>query len=147
MNKKELKAALRPLIKECIKEVMFEDGVLSSIIKEVVVGTSAQVVTEAEESRAPAPTRRERISAGRPDPVAALEERKKKLLGAIGAEAYNGMDLFEGTTPSSQRGNTVEGKFIPDVLGDDATDAGIDISNLFASAGHSWDMLAKGNKK
>ena len=49
MNKKELKAALKPLIKECIKEVIFEDGVLSSEIQEVVKGTSAQVVRESEQ--------------------------------------------------------------------------------------------------
>lgn len=39
MNKNELKKVLKPLIKECIKEVMFEDGTLSSIIAEVMKGT------------------------------------------------------------------------------------------------------------
>ena len=40
MNKNELKKMLlKPLIKECIKEVMFEDGTLSSIIAEVMRGT------------------------------------------------------------------------------------------------------------
>ena len=39
MNKNELKKVLKPLIKECIKEVMFEDGTLSSIIAEVMRGT------------------------------------------------------------------------------------------------------------
>jgi hypothetical protein len=34
MNKNELKKVLKPLIKECIKEVIFEDGTLSSIIAE-----------------------------------------------------------------------------------------------------------------
>jgi hypothetical protein len=41
MNKSELKKVLKPLIKECIKEVMFEDGTLSSIIAEVMRGTGA----------------------------------------------------------------------------------------------------------
>lgn len=145
MNKKELKAALKPLIKECIKEVIFEDGVLSSVIQEVVKGTSAQVVKESEQL-APARTQPERIRAGRPDPAAALAERKKKLMSAIGSDAFNGIDIFEGTTPASN-GRTVEGKHIPSVLGDDPGDAGVDISNLFASAGHSWDILSKGNKK
>ena len=38
MNKRELAQILRPLIKECIKEVIFEEGVLSQMITEVVVG-------------------------------------------------------------------------------------------------------------
>jgi len=145
MNKKELKAVLKPLIKECIKEVIFEDGVLSSVIKEVVNGTSAQVVKEPEQST-PARTQSQRIRAGRPDPAAALAERKRKLMDSIGADAFNGIDIFEGTTPTSN-GRSVEGKHIPDVLGDNPADAGVDISNLFASAGHSWDILSKGNKK
>jgi len=145
MNKKELKAVLKPLIKECIKEVIFEDGVLSSVIKEVVNGTSAQVAREPEQST-PARTQPQRIRAGRPDPAAALAERKRKLMDSIGADAFNGINIFEGTTPASS-GRNVEGKHIPDVLGDNPADAGVDISNLFASAGHSWDILSKGNKK
>ena len=147
MNKKELKAALKPLIKECIKEVMFEEGVLSSVIQEVVKGTSAQMVTEVERKVAPARTQKERVRTGRPDPAQALQERKNKLLNAIGADAFNGIDIFEGTTPASQGRTVGEGKHMPDVLGDDPTDAGVDISNLFASSGHSWDILARGNKK
>ena len=46
MNKTELKKILRPLIKECIKEVIFEEGALSTIISEVVKGTSQTLVQE-----------------------------------------------------------------------------------------------------
>ena len=43
MNKNELKKILKPLIKECIKEVIFEeDGALSHIIKEVAGGLSGK---------------------------------------------------------------------------------------------------------
>ena len=44
MNKNELKKILKPLIKQCIKEVVFEEGVLSSIITEVVSATGFQGV-------------------------------------------------------------------------------------------------------
>ncbi len=144
MKKTELKAALKPLIKECIKEVMFEEGVLSSVIQEVVKGTSAQVVTEAKQTQAPAP---EIQRAVRPDPTEALARRKKALMGAIGSDAFNGIDLFEGTTPTPSTGTTVAGTRVPSVLGEDAGDPGVDISGLFAAAGGSWDALAKGNKK
>ena len=51
MKKEELKKVLKPLIKECIKEVMFEDGTLSTIIAEVAVGlgaSSKQQIVETE---------------------------------------------------------------------------------------------------
>ena len=38
MKKLELKQALKPLIKECIKEIIFEEGILSSLITEVARG-------------------------------------------------------------------------------------------------------------
>ena len=49
MNKNELKKILKPLIKECIKEVLFEeDGALSHVIKEVAVGLAGkQQINEA----------------------------------------------------------------------------------------------------
>ena len=75
MNKKQLKTVLKPLIKECIKEVIFEEGVLSSVIKEVVKGTTAQVVTETPEPR-PTQVAEARVNSKK----AALAERKKKLL-------------------------------------------------------------------
>ncbi len=39
MKKDEFIKLVKPLIKECIKEVIFEDGTLSKIIAEVVKGT------------------------------------------------------------------------------------------------------------
>jgi len=147
MKKEELKAALKPLIKECIKEVMFEDDVLSSVIKEVIKGTSsAQVVTEVKTEQKPAPAP-ERFGAGRPDPAKALAERKSKLLGAIGSEAFNGIDIFEGTAPLSKGAESSDGPHIPSVLGDDPADSGVDITGLFSSAGHTWKTISSGMKK
>ena len=39
-----MKKKLKPLIKECIKEVIFEDGTLSSIVSEVVQGMGQTIV-------------------------------------------------------------------------------------------------------
>ncbi len=52
MNKKELKQLIKPLVKECINEVLLQEGVLSSIISEVMIGTQGAVLKE----QAPAPT-------------------------------------------------------------------------------------------
>lgn len=44
MNKNELKQVLKPLIKECIREVIFEEGALSSVVSEVVKGMGQPIV-------------------------------------------------------------------------------------------------------
>ena len=46
MNKKELKQLIKPLVKECISEVLLQEGFLSTIISEVMVGTQAAVLRE-----------------------------------------------------------------------------------------------------
>ena len=136
MNKAELKKILKPLIKECIKEVIFEDGTLSTIISEVLKGTSnQQVVYEKKtpqrlESNQEANTRRQRM----------LKEQKKKMLDAIGNDAFNGVDLFEGTAPLRESG-TPGTSHKPNVLGDDPNDAGVDISSIMGNAGKIWQAL------
>ena len=96
MNKDQLKKVLRPMIKECIKEVIFEEGVLANIISEVVRGTSQPLV----ESRQPSYEQTQIDYEAR---ERAQKERRKKLLDSIGSEAYNGVNLFEGTQPLQER--------------------------------------------
>ena len=51
MKTNELKKVLKPLIKQCIKEVIFEDGVLSGIIGEVVKGVNTAPVIKEQVAR------------------------------------------------------------------------------------------------
>ena len=90
MKKSDLKKLIKPLVKECIHEVLLEEGLLSNVVSEVAKGlNTAPVITEQVE-QAPAPKARKRdYSAGR-----------RKLMDAIGNDAYNGVNLFEGTTPA-----------------------------------------------
>ena len=84
------------MIKECIKEVIFEDGVLSSIISEVVKGTAQPLI----ESRQPSYQQPQvDYEAKRKQE----KQRRKKLLDSIGRAAYGGIDLFEGTQPLQER--------------------------------------------
>ena len=92
MNKEQLKKTLRPMIKECIKEVIFEEGILSSIISEVVKGTTQPLV----ESRQPTYQQPQVDYEARQRQE---KERRRKMLDSIGRDAYNGVDLFEGTQP------------------------------------------------
>jgi hypothetical protein len=130
MKKSELRNLLKPLIKECINEVLLEEGVLSKVVSEVVVGMSRQPLTEAVQPST--------------DPILppkqnkALVEQKRKLMAALNKDAYNGVDLFEDTEPISPRdgGATSSG---PD-LGS-SRDAGIDISSLVGGASKLWKAM------
>ncbi len=93
MKKDELKKILKPLIKECIKEVIFEDGTLSNIVSEVAQGLGRTPLVEA----APAVREvdntalREAQSAQR---MQEAQQRQQQLLSAIGTDAYGGVNVF-----------------------------------------------------
>ena len=134
MKKNELKKMLKPLIKECIKEVIFEDGALSTIISEVVKGTSgSQPIVEAKAHQPKqAFARQERK-------MEEAKQRRKKLLDSIGTDAYNGVNLFEGTTPAPAQKQQGQGP----LDGVAPSDPGVDISSIFS--GHSskiWQKLS-----
>lgn len=139
MNKNELKKVLRPLIKECIKEVIFEEGTLSTIISEVLRGTSSQNIVV--ETKKPSDTRDANHKASEVKNKKLLENRKR-MLDAIGRDSYNGVDLFEGTSPmSADRGNSSAPQGARPLDGIDPSDPGIDISSFGMSSG-IWKKLA-----
>ena len=104
MNKTELKKMLRPLIKECIKEVIFEEGALSPIISEVMIGTAQHQQPLMQENKQRVQLESNEQTNRRLQERAEKEkQRRKTLLDSIGNGAYNGIDLFEGTAPLSNR--------------------------------------------
>ena len=125
MNKNELQKILKPLIKECVREIIFEErGALSHIISEVAGGLSnnKQPIVEASSSKHTTP------ATPNHDNKKALMERKRKLLDAIGKDAYGGVDLFEGTTPTTA---PVSEGSARGALSDVApNDPGVNISNI-----------------
>jgi len=128
MNKTELKKILKPLIKQCIKEVIFEDGTLSNIVSEVARGLGSTPVIA--ETQTPKKKRLETDGEAK-----ARLERKKALLSSIGKDAYNGVDLFEGTTPAPAQKAQGQGP----LSGMDPNDPGVDITKFATSA---WKKLA-----
>lgn len=137
MNKNELKKMLKPLIKECIKEVIFEEGTLSAIISEVVKGTSgSQPIVEAKKIEQPK-VEHPKVDSSKQRKLNEMKQRKKKLLDSLGKDAYNGVNLFEGTSPTSSPQQQSRGA-LKDV---DPNDAGVDISNIFS--GHSTAIWKK----
>ena len=143
MKRNELKQILKPLIKECIKEAILEEGLLSNIISEVVKGLGTNTIVESQvanpqpvfETRAFMPKDRK--------PKTQINETRKRMLDAIGKDSFNGVDLFEGTTPMRASGQSAAASSKP--LSDvDPGDSGVDISGIFAVGGDKWKKLASG---
>ena len=146
MNKRELKALIKPLVKECIKEALLEEGMLSTVISEVVKGTSGLIVEQRQEKIEKVT---EKVLERNEEAMRRLQERKatqqnqkRKLLDAIGTDAYGGVDLFEGTEPLRKGGNTNQRTQPQGALSDYAPDdSGVDISGLLNIAGGSWKKI------
>lgn len=136
------KSELKSIIKECVKEILFEEGVLSNLVAEVAFGiTKAQGQFLVESNPAPAPKHdekflREKKQEAEQEKRKRLLETKKKMLDAIGGDRMKG--VFEGTEPLPNAGSTSPHS---PMSGRDPKDAGVDISGLFGVAGKRWQQL------
>jgi hypothetical protein len=119
MKKEELKKVLKPLIKECIREVIFEEGALSSVVSEVVKGMGQPIV----ETKQRFPTKQK--------PQYETDER---------ADAYNGVNLFEGTTPAPAA-STAQGQ--SPLEGVAPNDPGVDISSVMGKSAAIWSKMVR----
>ena len=125
MNTKELKAIIKPLIKQCIKEVLMEEG-LGKLLAESV----EQPVIKKQE-----PVKESKVHT----------ENRKKLLDEIGKAGYvnNKFDPFAGTKPLSEaQASNVAGP----AQTMDPSDPGIDVSKLIAGNKQMWKTLTNGKK-
>jgi len=135
MDTKQLKTALKPIVKELIYECLITEGILSSVVSEVVKGTGktiTEVNTQTFTSQKPAVTKAKLES----DEEAIA--RRKKLQEAVTSKL--GMNVFEGVTPLSSGGR--ERDSIPTqstagnpLAGLDPSDSGVDISGLLQLTG------------
>ena len=138
MKKNDLKKIIKPLVKECINEILIEEGLLSNVVSEVAAGLSGNVITES------APPRRQQRKS---EPMAATAKKSKKqinqyrqqLMDSIGADAYNGVDLFEGTDPMNNYESSTPKPGAVD-LGD-PRDAGVNINSLLGDASKIWQAM------
>lgn len=138
MKKSEFKKLIKPIINECIKESLMEGGLISGIITEVVKGVSVtQPVVETKQPKVDPATERMRRNAFSSEQTGKLKEHKSKLMAAIGGDAYNGVDLFEGTTAAPGQASATQ--MASPLSGQASTDAGVDITNLFGSVSTNWN--------
>jgi hypothetical protein len=133
MKKSELKKILKPLVAECIKESLYEEGLLKNIVSQVVEGYSSGASPIVENKPVSAPVNDKKVEESA-RMKAQLEATKKQMLNAIGGSAYGGVNVFEGTTPApadkGQQASVMEGV--------DPSDPGVDISKIF---NQNWGKL------
>ena len=137
------KSELREMIKSCVKEVLFEEGTLSTIIAEVAYGlTSAKGLVENQSQATSQPkvdNSREKAAATQRKK---LEESKRKMLDAIGNSSMPG--IFEGTEPLKSGGSPANPTQPSSPLSHvDPRDPGVDIAGIMSIAGSSWQRLKK----
>ncbi len=125
------KSELKNIIKECVKEVIFEEGVLSGIITEVAQGLAQSPSSNSAPVRSSATTIKERSAA------------RKEVLSAVSQNSYEeakkrfaNPGLFEGTKPLPS-----EGSGRGALSGVAPGDSGVDISNLPGFG--SWGAVAQ----
>ena len=133
MKKAEFKEVLKPLIRECIKEVIFEEGVLSGLITEVARGlgnTQPVAATPVRPTQSQAPSKNESVLEAKKQ----LNEVKSQLQKATGLQG-----IFEGTSPMRQKSNGKNSQY--GALRDkDPSDPGVNIDGLIKMTG-GWDHL------
>ena len=138
------RSELKSIIKECVKETLFEEGVLSEIIAEVAYGITkaqgllAESSTQLVEKAQPTPAADKAARLAREEEHRkTLLETKRKMLNAIGDKKMG--NVFEGTEPLKAEGS--HASTIPALQNRDPSDAGVDISGLFNLAGRKWQQL------
>jgi len=132
VKKSDLKELIKPLVKECIHEVLLEEGLLSNVVSEVAKGLQATPVIK-EQAEAAAPRS--------PIPTRDYSKNRKKLMDTIGNDAYNGVNLFEGTEPTRDTGGAPTAGTAGAVDLGDHRDSGVDISSLVGGASRMWEAL------
>ena len=130
MKKSDLKKVLEPIIKECITEMLLEEGLLKSVVQQITEGIQPQqqqVVVKESNDR---PSYEE------------VKKKTNKVIEAMKNKRIGGTNVFEGTTPalpeSDGRGP---------LSGRDPRDPGVDISNIMGANPAVWKTLAGNGKK
>jgi len=142
MNKTQLKKLIKPVVKECIQEVLIEEGLLTEVVAQVASGLAKQPIVENKPKKRNDNLFNEDLQMKRKSREAnkKLQEHRRKLLDSIGGDAYNGVDLFEGTEPLRNTGTPGQAHK-PSVLGDDPNDAGVDISSIMGNSSKIWQAI------
>lgn len=146
MDKNSLKKVIKPLIKECLKEILYEEGLMKLVKENINYNKTSETISEEQKY---IKKEREFVKKNIEQPKLNLKEAKKKLLDEIG---MNGFDPFYGSEPLPQDSNQFhedgvqESRLLAGIQG-----SGVDISRLMNANKQSWNFfnnaLNKGKKE
>lgn len=122
MDKNSLKKVIKPLIKECLKEVLVEEGLVKLIKEYNSTGQEKQVVKNAPEST---DFIRKLKEESKKNQQVNQEKNKETLNEKLNATvATLGFNPFSGTQPAPDDG--------------EVQDSGVNIDNLISKNQNSW---------
>ena len=140
MKKSDLKVLIKPLVKECIHEVLLEEGLLSTVVAEVAKGMQGGHIVERQKKRNENLVNEDlQMKHKSQEARARMKEHRTSLVNSINSDAYNGVNLFEGTEPMAGHEATESQAGSAD-LGH-PRDAGVDISSLMGDASKIWKAM------
>ncbi len=129
------KSELKSIIKECVKEVLFEEGTLSDIIAEVAFGiTKAQELLN--ESKIDSPPQKSHPVVDPRIEKRKISESKQRMIEAIGDKSMK--NVFEGVQPLAAESSPSAHSPLSGV---NPGDEGVNISGLFNVVGDRWKNL------
>lgn len=135
------RSELKSIVKECVKEILFEEGVLSNLVAEVAFGITkaqANLIETKQPQQQESKLLEEKVNQQEAKRKKLLET-KRKMLDAMGSSKM--ANAFEGTEPLREGGTPGNVSPQSPLAGRDPNDAGVDISDLFNFAGHKWNAL------
>ena len=138
MKKSQLKRVIKPIVEECINEVLLEKGLLSSIISEVVKGI--QPLQQSPMQQRPVMQENKLMQQQRQElqeqKYEMMKAQKRKLLDATGF----GVDVFSGTEPIEEAADPSNGQ-AGALSGVSPSDPGVDIAGIMAVAKRDWSKM------
>ena len=149
MDKSSIKKTIKPLIKECLTEILMEEGLIK-LVKENIQKESKQFVRPQQEEAYDL-KEKQFIQKNQPNKKISLQEAKQKMLKEIG---MSGFDPFAGSIPLSDDSSSQEDhelnesssqkKLMPGIQG-----SGVDISKLMSANKNAWNFFndAMGNSE
>jgi nitrogen regulatory protein PII len=143
MKASQLKKIIKPIVKECVHEALLKEGLLSNIVSEVAQGLGNQAILENKETIVPEQSnensvRMQQLREQR------LREQQATALESIGKGSFNGVNIFEGTTPLAATADPTPQSQAGALSDQDPSDPGVDISSFISNGGHAWKQLVEG---
>ena len=133
MKSDEFKKILKPLIRQTIKEVLLEDGVLSKVVSEVAHGLQHSTLVETKQhiSKREENARKEEI----------LEEQRQERIRRLNEATNLKADVFKGTKELANLGESNSHSPMTNVS---PQDSGVDITEIQKLANGKWKALIGG---